>query len=487
MKNLFKPVYIVLILSLVLGECKNPKNYDFVPAFLKLVPIFVKTNTAEELSFSSADSYDDNSFGLISFRKLNQIVNNWDKTKINQLNGKVVVLQIDTTGTSNGFFIPSSAQRQVYSYYVYINPNAVSTGIFGQSRNNGVLETELIVPEGRVVDNFLGEYGINPAQDYIVIAADSSNQDSFLYSLRLYYTLRYWGLDKKNIAFLNGSVRQGVQLGEITASTSQNREIKQSFASLKSLYTDNTILQATVGDIYHAISNGTTTFENVTSIPANGIQFVDARSSQEYSPSTTTGITVPNRSRTCPIGSNCKVPFEGRIRGAKRLEWSELLVSSSTNDFRFKTKAEIKQTFQLRGVSETQTIIAYCDRGLRSNAIFFAAGAILGIPVRLYDASWIEWSSLAFDENGDGWSNLSGSSPWRSDRSGRTEGLTTTTPSNAIIRLSFQTASAFSSSSYKTREADKLYLRTVGSGSSSGGGGSSGSGASGGGGNACGG
>jgi thiosulfate/3-mercaptopyruvate sulfurtransferase len=480
-----KQIAFVTILSLILISCKNPKNYDFIPTAAKLaLPLLIKVNTADELASASSENYDDNRFGLITARTLNNLVSNWDSQRPTGITGKLVIIQVDTTGTPNGRYSPTSPARGVYTYYLNYNSVTETSSVFGQSRLNGVIETESMVPEGKLIDGFLATFGINPNRDLIVIASDSSNQSTFLNTLRLVYALRYWGIDKKNVALLNGSVRQANDSGEIFTVTSRNTEIKQEFVSVRTSQVDSTILQATLGDVIHILQNGNTTFEKVTPVPANGVQFVDARTAAEYTPANQNGITPPPTGRTCVAGSNCKVPFEGRIKGAVNLTWSSLVLDSTNNDFRFKTKANLQSLFSSAGISGSQQIITYCDRGSRSAAVLFAAGSILGYASRLYDASWIEWSALAVDENAAGWSNLIGSSPWRTDRASRTDNLTFTSSSNNIVRFTFQTSTSFSTTANKVIDADKDYIR--GTGGSSGGGSTSG-GATGGGGNACGG
>jgi 3-mercaptopyruvate sulfurtransferase SseA len=484
-KYLSKLSILGILLSFIHITCKNPPNYDFTPAFGKLaLPLLIKVNTAEELASASNEDYNANRYGLITARTLDSLATNWDSQKPTGITGKLVVLQIDTASSPGTRYVPSSASRGVYTYYINYSSATETSTVFGQSRTNGVLETESIVPEGKVIDAFLGNYGINPTQDFIVVASDTSTQNNFLSSLRLVYALRYWGIDKKNVALLNGSVKQASDNGEIFTTSTRNTEIKQEFSSVKNNFTDSTILQATIADVIHIIQNGTTTFEKVSAIPANGVQFVDGRSAAEYTPANQNGITTPPTGKTCVAGTGCKVPFEGRIKNAINLEWSTLLIDTSSNDYRFKTKANIQSLFSNAGISGTKQIIAYCDRGIRSSVVLFAANSILGYASRLYDASWIEWSALAYDTNGDGWSNLIASSPWRTDRTSRTDSLTLTATANTIVKYSFQTSTSFSTTANKAIDTDKDYIRGISSSGSSGSGGGS---AAGGGGNACGG
>ena len=471
---LFK-IILFCFTSSILLSCGKPKNYDFVPIAFKLsLPTFIKINTPEEISFSSKENYDENEFGLITATKLSNFAQNWSTNKTVQ--GKLVIFQIQS-GNALNRFIPTSPAKDVY---VYLLPIPSGDSIVQQTRNNGISSTESVVVDGSTIDTFLSLYGINSSRDLVVLSMDTSSSTNLQYCLRLYYTLRYWGFDKKNIAVLNGSIEQFVNSGELFTTTTRNTQIKQEFSSIKNLFVDNTSLQATLGDVIHILFNGNTRFEKVYPIPAAGVRFLDARSTNEFTPPNTNGQTNAPTGKTCQAGSNCKAPIDGRLKGAIHLEWSNLLENPNSGDFRFKSKATLKTIFQNAGLGGIGYIIPYSRIGFRATVPLFTSIAILGFPARLYDGSWIEFSSLASDQNGI-YSNLLTSSPWRTDRATLVDSLTYTTATGVIPTFSYPTTSQFSTNSNKIIDDDKSYIRGVSSSSGSTGG------ATGGGGNACGG
>jgi|JI10StandDraft_1071094.scaffolds.fasta_scaffold19481_2 thiosulfate/3-mercaptopyruvate sulfurtransferase len=477
-------VFAEIALIFLMANCGKPPAYRFIPSLLKLQykpPVIYKVNTADELAFASEDDYNNNQFGLITGKTLNTFAQNWDTKKPVAVTGKLVVIQVQTSATNSNRYIPANPSKGVYSYLLNYSITDQNS-IFAQTRNDAINSIETMVPEGKVVDAFLSAYGINPAADLIVFAMDTSSSANLWYALRGYYALRYWGIDKRNIAFLNGSIEQNVSLGEIFTVLNRNTEVKQESASIKGLLVDNTILQATLADVIHIVLNGNTSFEKVTSIPTGGILLLDARSATEFNPTNQNGQTLAPLGKSCAAGANCKAPIDGRIKGAVNLEWVNLLRDTASNDFRFKTKSEINSIFKTSGSDGNKQIIVYSRSGLRAMIPLFASISILGNGARVFDGSWIEWSSMAVDNN-QIWSNLIASSPWRTDKATLTDGLTYTSPATMIPIYTLPTTSQFGTNSNKIIDDDKNYIRGVGSSGGSGGGGSSG----GGGGNACGG
>lgn len=143
-----------------------------------------------------------------------------------------------------------------------------------------------------------------------------------------------------------------------------------------------------------------------------------------------------------------------------------------------KSKSSIETIFLSKGLTGKKHIISYSRIGFRASTPLFASIAILGYPARLYDGSWIEFSSFASDFSG---TNLITNSPWRTDRTSLVDSLTYASPSNVIPTFSYPTTSQFSTNSNKIIDEDKNYIRGTIPSTNTGGG------ASGGGGNACGG
>ncbi|TGN21116.1 sulfurtransferase [Leptospira idonii] len=479
MNQYIRSISIFLILSAVLTHCKNPKDYNFLPALLKLkVPPAIKVNSAEELANASSEDYNENRFGLITASTLNYWLSNWNVQKPAGITGKLILFQIDSNSTANHQFIYVNPYRGVFGYLIdsgYLNG---SSTIFGQTRTNGLIESEMIVPEGKVIDSFLSAYKVDPKNDLIVLVPNTSTEKDLTYTLRANYALRYWGVSNRNIAVLNGSAKQNIDESLLPSLAAKNTDLGTAeITSVSSLLTDNTILQATLGDVIHIIKNGNTNFQKVTPIPAQGVVFLDNRSSTEFTPPNQNGQTDAPSGKTCSAGSGCKTPIDGHIRNAANIPWNQLLVNTGASNYRFKTKVELTQLFSDAGISGNKHVITYSRNATNDMIAFFVSNAILGYPTRVYNGSWLEWSSLAYDE-ARVWTNLNFGSPWRTDQ--LTDSLTFTSNTNLIPRYSFTTTSAFAVSSNQAIDNDKDYIRGNAPTPVSGG-------ASGGGGNACGG
>ena len=61
-----------------------------------------------------------------------------------------------------------------------------------------------MVPDGAAMDALLKKYNIDPQNDMIVAAMGTGSTGNAMAQGRIWYALRYWGVDKKNLAILNG-------------------------------------------------------------------------------------------------------------------------------------------------------------------------------------------------------------------------------------------------------------------------------------------
>ncbi|WP_167884116.1 sulfurtransferase [Leptospira idonii] len=484
-----KITYLTLLLSIAaLGtsSCKKTKEYDFIMEALKFkLPILLKVNTAEELASESADNYADNRYGLITASTLERWVNNWDTEKPEGISRKLVILQIQTGGTASGRYVPQNTQKGVYTFLV-----TDATTSFAQTRNNGLIDTETMVAKGASIDALLYKYGIDLSKDLVVFAQDSyttGDYSNLWFTLRGWFAFRYWGADKKHLAVLNGAVSNLALQGQLFTTLRGSTEYPEGGSSLRNLFTDNTILHATIGDVLHIVRNGNTGFTGVTPIPAGGVFILDARRTDEYGGVQDTTAGASGRSCTT---TPCVSPIEGNIKGSVNLPFANLLDAATGS---FLTKAELANTFSGIGYTKGKTVVTYCRTNVRSMVTGFAAISILGYPTRYYDGSWIEWSAFASyndSTNTGNWSNLAASSPWRTNSSAVTNNLTANTDAK-ISKFSFTITQQYSTSSNQIITEDKAYLISTGGSSASGGGGSSsgssGGGGGGGGANACGG
>ncbi|RHX84550.1 sulfurtransferase [Leptospira stimsonii] len=480
MKNTKLILFSLLIFGFVWGCGNKSGNYDFIPAAFKIrLPLIIKINSAEEIANASADDYNQNNFGLITYSKLNSWVQDWPNRKPLGIYGKLFIFQVQTGTPSGQYVFPKTGS----GVYVHLLTDADTT--FGQTRNNGVIDTETMVPQGSQIDGFLKKYGIDLQNDLVVFSADTPTTANLQQALRGWYALRYWGAPAKSLAILNGAVSYHASQGNLFTTLFLSPLNSAGGKGVQSLLTDNTILQATLGDVIHILKNGNSNFLKVTPVPVKGVFFLDARSVAEY--------TGTASSTTGPSGKTCATPpcvtgIEGHIKGAVNIPFANLLEDTNIT-VQFKTKAQIQNLFSAAGFVSGQTIITYCRTNVRSTVTGFASVAILGIPTRYYDGSWVEWGSLATDNRAISddmkWSNLPAVSPWKTNLSILTDNLTAN-PDTNVAKTSFTTAQAFSRSSNQLIDEDKSYLSNTSGSSGSGSGGSSGGGG-GGGGNACGG
>jgi thiosulfate/3-mercaptopyruvate sulfurtransferase len=82
---------------------------------------------------------------------------------------------------------------------------------------------------------------------------------------------------------------------------------------------------------------------------------------------------------------------QGRIPGAVNIPFLENAVPDSGG--RWKSPADLRAMYRAKGVTPDKLVIPYCTTGVRSANTYFTLRA-LGYPeVKLYSASYAEWSS----------------------------------------------------------------------------------------------
>src|SRR5690606_33659282 len=105
--------------------------------------------------------------------------------------------------------------------FTYLSPSSDWT----QVRSNGVIETIQMVPDGASMDALLKKFNIDPRNDMIVAAMGTGSTGNAMAQGRIWYALRYWGVDKKNLAILNGGNQwivngNGMATGDFAAADS---------------------------------------------------------------------------------------------------------------------------------------------------------------------------------------------------------------------------------------------------------------------------
>jgi thiosulfate/3-mercaptopyruvate sulfurtransferase len=81
----------------------------------------------------------------------------------------------------------------------------------------------------------------------------------------------------------------------------------------------------------------------------------------------------------------------GHIPGAQNIPWAQAANADGT----FKSRAELEELYQSKGITPDKDVIAYCRIGERSSHTWFVLTYLLGYPqVRNYDGSWTEWGNM---------------------------------------------------------------------------------------------
>jgi thiosulfate/3-mercaptopyruvate sulfurtransferase len=108
---------------------------------------------------------------------------------------------------------------------------------------------------------------------------------------------------------------------------------------------------------------------------AAGIKLLDARPVEHY--------------RGDESGREIERP--GHVPGAVSLHWEET-VGSRERPVLLDLET-IRRMYRERGIVEGDTIVTYCRTGIQASHAYFVA-RLLGHPLKLYDASYLEWSNL---------------------------------------------------------------------------------------------
>ena len=392
-------------------------------------PVRVFVNTPAQIAQVSADDYNDNVNGLITGATLKRWKDDWLNERPAGITGKLVILQVSTGPADAEFIKPDGT-----NVFTYLSPSSEWT----QVRSNGVIETVQMVIDGNLMDAQLRKYGIDPHNDMIVVSMGTGTTGNAMGQGRVWYALRYWGVEASNLAlvnggnqWLNGSSMEAADF-QATASTPPNNGT----VSVKSLPADNTQLQATVQDMLAILPSGD---DNVLN---DGAFIWDARGMNQYSAGEKLEL---GQSGCADAYCDPAADFDymttfqnggsrqGHPWGTLQLQFTRMLVASE--GYRYKSKAElaaylageldadglgfVDATYQPVGAGnayqEGDTIYTYCETTFRAMITGVVSAVILGKPTRFYDGAMVEWHSLTHGLDSDGNYILPINSPWRTD------------------------------------------------------------------------
>lgn len=195
----------------------------------------------------------------------------------------------------------------------------------------------------------IGDLGIS--SDSRVVVYDEGKDT---YGARIWWTLRYWGLE--HVRLLNGGWHRWQSLELPT-----NSEAAASMPSAEFRVTARNQRLATLDQV-------------LDSLEENGWQIVDARTEAEHC-----GIDLLENQRG------------GAIPHAKNLEWTAVFDPETKQ---LKEAAEIKRLLNAAGIDLDRPTASHCQSGGRGAVMAFALELMGAEHVRNYYRGWSEWGNL---------------------------------------------------------------------------------------------
>lgn len=465
---------LILLSSFLVCREKNEGNNSLLAGLLFLAANQIKVNTVSDLVNESASDYNENKWGLITGTTLNTWTSNWQSNKPLGISGKLVILQTDAAnrvaGDTQNAYVKSDPSSGVYVYLLndYTTPDLPSGGFrFNQTRDAGLFSNSIrYQANGAFVDDWLNTYNIDPTKDLIVFAAGTGNGTTVSADpgtatatvagaiqdiTRGFYWLRYWGVDVKHLAVLNGTLRYNiinhfVETAQTSATKSTLPTTKGTF-SVRQLRVDNTAITLGLEDVYEIAKNNLSA-NNVFGI-TNSQFLIDARPTTQFGSVRSAGvngdtsqyITTGYDSAGAPVvwgatgdanaantAGKTYVPFEGNIKGAVSFPWLGLFegipdsgntagvtATAFNNGYRYKSKSTLATIFANKGYTVGATVISQCRTNFEAQVNGFVALNILGYPTAYYDGSLVEWTALIASHPDNNINQVPSDFKWRTD------------------------------------------------------------------------
>lgn len=286
-------------------------TFFLVSAFMILIPLFI-------YSCGSSDDSDmpENVGVMITSKTLHDLVQDGFGSD-SFGNTKMVILHVDTGVDFDNFgHIPGA-------FFV-----RVSTDI-NSRRNDGVIKVNRQVATRSITDAVLQRTGIDETT-LIVITGNNMQVMG-----RLYWQFRYWGFPKGRLKVLNGTLDDYAALGYTLIRTPTTDPVASTYSVCE-------LDQSTSVDKFRA------SLEEMRNVAAEGDPqtfILDARTPGEYN----------GDQHEITDGT---VAFTGRIKGAVRLEWLELLDGGTVSNY-FKSKEDLEAMMVAAGMDRSKTAYAY--------------------------------------------------------------------------------------------------------------------------------
>ncbi len=348
---------------------------------------------AQIVQKSEAD-YNNNMKGVITAQTLTHWMDDWQANKpASVTDGRLIVLQAGPTtlGADKAYLKGNGTDVLVYDIGAAGACDPSYKRFDGFSMNYGALLS------GEQMDYRINGFQLDPEKDFLVVAIGDSSVN-IREITRTWWVLAYWGWDLDRLAFLNGSVSYNFapssNLDNYLTDAWQPPQPTQEF-HMYTLKTDRTSLHIYTKEMMDVIKQG-------------GEFIADARGDDEFDGS------AKSKSHSLTCGPNhdqqCYTAYRGNIKGSVSFPYTDILImddqqedingdgaiDASDSSFKFKSPADLEALFASKGYTEGKTVYAYCRTGRKATLLTLASTVILGYPVRMYDASWISWGSMAY-------------------------------------------------------------------------------------------
>lgn len=241
---------------------------------------------------------------------------------------RVVILDVTSMATYTVGHIPGAQ---------FVN----SSDIY-QIRQEGPATDVNMVIDGARMDALVQKYGIDIDTTVVITSGGASpSAGSVLTATRTYWTFRYWGFSKEKLKLLDGinfawKALYGLTPGDPLTPAPSSYSVKNN-ARLR------TDLRASLSDMINVaegkVANAVPV--DMRSAPTDG-SYIGRRGS-------TTGVFGPS-------GADY-VTFEGRLKGAKALLYTDML--DPVNNYRFKSADVLAAMFTAIGVDSTKYTHVY--------------------------------------------------------------------------------------------------------------------------------
>jgi len=240
---------------------------------------------------------------------------------------RVVILDVTSLGTYTTGHIPGAQ---------FVN----SSDIY-QVRQEGPATDVNMSPDGTHMDSLIQKYGIDQNTTIVFTSGGSSaSAGSVLTATRAYFTFRYWGFPKEKLKVLDGinfswAATYGLTAEIPSAPVPSTYSVKNN-ASLR------TDLRASLSDMT-SVADG-----NVANAVPVDMRSISTEGSYAGKRGSTAGVFNP--------GSDY-VAFEGRIKGAKAMLYTDLF--DSANNYRFKAPDVLAAMFTAVGIDSSKNAHVY--------------------------------------------------------------------------------------------------------------------------------